>query len=171
MYENVSIWVESNYVNGFEHGKSTVYNKNGRSKTVSHYKHGLLKGDYVEYYKDGTTRLQTTYEDNVPTGLHYTFYPNGALKTVTLYSNEGQSTLFLSYHSTGESMKMFRYDEFRYDESTGALINKIEFTGEGELFLWTIFHPKGKGKPLMHLKATAVKVGLTGLLVDDSSVI
>jgi|GEM_PF-5063311 len=152
MYENGSIWVESSYINGFEQGECRVYYKNGRIKTVSNYKLGLLEGDYLEFYQDGTIKIEATYTENRLIGDHYTFFPDGSLKTYTLYKNEEQKSMFLSYYQNGEVR-----DLYRYDDKKGTLNNKVMYTEEGEIFLWTLFSPKSDGKPLLHLRAKELR--------------
>jgi len=152
MYENGSIWVESNYIDGFEQGQCNVYYKNGKIKKVSNYKLGLLEGDYIEFYQDGTIKIEATYKENMLIGGHYTFFPDGSIKTYTLYKNGEQKSMFLSYHKNGEIK-----DLYRYDDEKGTLNNKLMFTDKGEIFLWTLFSPKSKGKPILHLRATELR--------------
>jgi antitoxin component YwqK of YwqJK toxin-antitoxin module len=112
----------------------------------------VLNGKHTAYYRDGTIMEQATYRDNALTDLHCTYYPDGTLKEVTEYRSPSEESIFLSYHPNGEVMKVFRYDE-----RTGELKNKIIFTEDGELFLWTLLDPKRKGTVILHLNADELK--------------
>jgi antitoxin component YwqK of YwqJK toxin-antitoxin module len=152
MYENGSIWIESNYVKGSEHGTCNIYYKNGNIKTVSNYNFGVLEGSYSEYYQDGTIKVKSTYKDNAWVGDRYTFFPDGALDTYSLYKKDGLISMLLSYHRSGKIKNMYRYDD-----AIGSLTNKLTFTTDGEVLLWTLLHPENRGKTILHLKAKDLK--------------
>lgn len=90
-YENGSLQVEYNYINGSREGVAKSFFDNGKPSVVYSYKNNVIDGDFAEYYDNGILQAKCIYVNGKRTG------------NSTVYDESGVPIIYLTYQEPTET--------------------------------------------------------------------
>lgn len=91
-----------NYENGYKHGISYLFYKNGQVQLAMPYRRGDREGISRKYYESGKIYAETPYRDDKLTGSRVLFYRNGNKKAEIPYFNSWPGIGLKEYLKSGE---------------------------------------------------------------------
>ena len=144
-YEDGTLLMEGEYVNGKEIGPWQTFWENGRRKNQSFFVNGKLNGDWVSYTPTGVKSLEGKYKKGQKVGHWNEFYNNGRLKEQVGYKvktikNRNNDVVIMGM-KTSQSVqhgKFKAYSQLDFEIKEKGMFKNGVKTGK-----WINYHPGG----------------------------
>lgn len=114
-YEDGTIKMEANYVEGKVEGTVTSNFPNGKKQSEVTYKNGAKDGEEITYDSTGQQLELKTYVAGNKTGIEKKWYPDGTLKEENTYKDNVLDGPYTMYHPNGKKMEEGNYKQGQYD--------------------------------------------------------
>lgn len=86
-YPDGELLEESEFVNGFRHGKRIIYFKSGARRIEDNFVMGMREGEAQIFYESGAVRWRAVFYRGLIRGKEYCYHENGQLRKVTEYDD------------------------------------------------------------------------------------
>lgn len=138
-FQNGTLEIEENYVDGIIQGPYTTYYKNGKPNIRCTYNQGVLEGVVKKFFETGELMEEVTFENNVENGPFTEFYKNGTAKWKGNYIDGNNEVGELdSFSLEGQPMKKMMCGKFMgqyicqtiWTTESGNVPLKLEFDEE-----------------------------------------
>ena len=127
----------TNYVDGVENGKKTMFYKSGEKRSESNFVNGKLHGEEFEYNKNGQIHCIVKYEDGLAHGKAIQFTYSGKLEVeVNFYKGKKHGEV-IYYHYDSKTIQK------RYHYKMGVLHGKTEIFDKNGNIKQTRYYKNG----------------------------
>lgn len=125
--------METEYVDGIEHGKQIRWFQNGHLRSEATFHRGLIHGAYKEYHESGQPLMESTWIFGQRNGTHLSWYGNQQQQMSLFFVNgvlHGQHTEWYengNVKATGSWLQGKRHGEWLWNDRYGDQILKEDY--------------------------------------------